>query len=665
MSELFRSVLNTSLQGSIVIAVVLLLRLVLGKAPKRYICLLWILAGLRLLCPFTIESELSLQPEAQIVTQAEWEDLRDFGRILPADAPKDLGFVDTTAEAEPREAQIAEPDVTGTVTYTPAWAVLAPYLWLTGAGLLAACSLISYLKLKRRTREAVHLFGDVWERDGVDTAIILGFWRPKILLPTGIAPASRKFILEHESCHLKRGDHWVKLLGFLAVVLHWFNPLVWLAYALLCRDVEMACDECVVRNMDLEERKRYSAALLECSANRTHWASCMVAFGEVSVKQRIMKVLRYRKPAFWLSAVGVFAAVFVALCFLTDPAGEERIRSGSDDWEAEIRGVLEEIQSRDYYEIAETRTFEGEDILNEKAELQYLRAGERWQMFSYIPDSGDTMAYMGLDGVYYEVGYNPYYETTEEPPFDWEKVENAVLDGVEMTDDHVFDPWLYAFNLDAHDADAISRWETGEGYVLRLLVHEDWNGWGDSYHVDFCFDQNGDFSNAVLYAGSEEGNKMECTMFLRETDRQTVLGQIQSNSGSTVKALDEGPDWGLRMYVTEVSAQSLRLHCERSGGDWPGDLMTGRHWWVEKWNGGQWEVLETRPDIAWETDAQIIGPDASVRWNCSFEWAYGPLEPGTYRIGKSFSNVPQYKVGIEQSMEEIDRTYYAEFEITE
>ena len=232
-----------------------------------------------------------------------------------------------------------------------------------------------------------------------------------------------------------------------------------------------------------------------------------------------------------------------------------------------------------------------------------------------------------------------------------------------MTDDHVFDPWLYAFDPDAHDADAVAKKETASGYEIRLLVHEDWNGWGESYHVDFCFDQNGEFSNAVLYAGSEGENRMESTMFIRETDRQTVLDQIQSNSGGSVKELDEDPDWGLRVYVTDVSSQGLRLHCERSGGDWPGDLMTGRHWWVEKWNGGQWEVLETRPGIAWATDAQLIGPDASARWNCSFEWAYGPLEPGTYRIGKTFSNVPQYRVGIEQSMEEISRTYYAEFGI--
>ena len=274
MNHLLTGLLTASIQGSIVILAVLVLRLVLYRTPKKYICLLWMLAGLRLLLPIPIESSLSLQPSS-VTLPAGWNP----GPVL--------------------------------------WIV-----WLVLALGILGYSVLSYLHLKRLVLDAVKVPGG-WESDRIETAFVLGFLKPKIYIPAGMSPETRKQILAHERTHLDKGDHWIKLIGFLALALHWFNPLVWLAYYFLCKDIELACDQRVVQFMELPERKAYSSALLQCSTNRVHYAACPVAFGEVSVKYRIRSVLNYRKPSFWVGLLGVLAVAFTAVCLGTSPASQD------------------------------------------------------------------------------------------------------------------------------------------------------------------------------------------------------------------------------------------------------------------------------------------------------------------------------------------------------
>ena len=270
MAAILQTILTTSFHGSIVILTVLLLRLVLKKAPKKFICLLWMLAGIRLLLPIPLESAYSLQPESIAIPIPE-----TVSRILPI-------------------------------------------LWVAIALVIGAYSLGSYIHLRRKVMDAVKIPGG-WESDRIETAFVLGFIKPKIYIPTGMSRETRKQILAHERTHLDKGDHWIKMIGFLALCLHWFNPLVWLSYVLLCKDIELACDERVVQFMELEERKAYSSALLRCSTSKAHYAACPVAFGEISVKYRIKSILNYRKPSFWLSLLALLALVFVAVCLMTSP----------------------------------------------------------------------------------------------------------------------------------------------------------------------------------------------------------------------------------------------------------------------------------------------------------------------------------------------------------
>ena len=270
MNAFFQTILTTSFHGSIVILAVLLLRLILHKAPKKYICMLWMLAGLRLLMPIPLESSFSLQPQNIRIT-----------------VPASLSTV-----------------LMG--------------IWIVMAAVIGIYSLVSYIRLRLRVMDAVKVPGG-WESDRIETAFVLGFIKPKIYIPTGMSKETRKQILAHERTHLDKGDHWIKMIGFLALALHWFNPLVWISYVLLCKDIEMACDERVIQFMELDERKAYSSALLRCSTNQVHYAACPVAFGEISVKYRIKSILNYRKPGFWICLLAVIAFVFVGVCLMTSP----------------------------------------------------------------------------------------------------------------------------------------------------------------------------------------------------------------------------------------------------------------------------------------------------------------------------------------------------------
>ena len=282
MYTVLQTILTTSFHGSIVILAVLLLRLVLKKAPKKFICLLWMLAGIRLLLPIPLESAYSLQPESI------------------------------------------------TVPIPQAVSSILPVLWVAIALIIGAYSLGSYIHLRRKVMDAVKIPGG-WESDRIETAFVLGFIKPKIYIPTGMSRETRKQILAHERTHLDKGDHWIKMIGFLALCLHWFNPLVWLSYILLCKDIELACDERVVQFMELEERKAYSSALLRCSTTKAHYAACPVAFGEISVKYRIKSILNYRKPSFWLSLLALVALVFVAVCLMTSPQTTVEVPVDADE----------------------------------------------------------------------------------------------------------------------------------------------------------------------------------------------------------------------------------------------------------------------------------------------------------------------------------------------
>ena len=311
MAAVFLKLLNLSISASWLVLAVLVLRLISKRSPKWVNVLLWGIVALRLVLPFSIESALSLIPSAETVSPAAVQ-------FDPAPTiTSGVSVIDNAVNPSLSEHFAAVP--TASVNPLYVWAYLAGWVWLIGLGAMLLYALVSYLRLRRRVSVSLCVRENIYLCDAISSPFILGVVKPRIYLPSGLDEVQRQNVLSHERAHLARRDHWWKPLGFALLAVYWFNPVLWLAYALLCRDIELACDERVIRTMDESAVKTYSTVLLACSMPRKAVITCPLAFGEVGVKERVRNALHYKKPAFRVVAASVAVCVVVAVCFLTNP----------------------------------------------------------------------------------------------------------------------------------------------------------------------------------------------------------------------------------------------------------------------------------------------------------------------------------------------------------
>ena len=311
MAAVFLKLLNLSISASWLVLAVLVLRLVSKRSPKWMNVLLWGIVALRLMLPFSIESALSLIPSAETVSPA-------VVQFDPAPTiTSGVSVIDNAVNPALSEHFAAAP--TASVNPLYVWTEIAGWVWLIGLGAMLLYALVSYLRLRRRVSVSLCVRENIYLCDAISSPFILGVVKPRIYLPSGLDEVQRQNILAHERAHLARHDHWWKPLGFALLAVYWFNPVLWLAYTLLCRDIELACDERVIRTMDESAVKTYSTVLLACSMPRKAVITCPLAFGEVGVKERVRNALRYKKPAFWVVAASVTVCIVVAVCFLTNP----------------------------------------------------------------------------------------------------------------------------------------------------------------------------------------------------------------------------------------------------------------------------------------------------------------------------------------------------------
>ena len=311
MAAVFLKLLNLSISASWLVLAVLVLRLVSKRSPKWINVLLWGIVALRLVLPFSIESALSLIPSAETVSPAAVQ-------FDPAPTiTSGVSVIDNVVNPPLSEHFSAVP--TASVNPLYVWTEIAGWVWLIGLGAMLLYALASYLRLRRRVSVSLPIQDNIYLCDAISSPFILGVVKPHIYLPSGLDEVQRQNVLSHERAHLARRDHWWKPLGFALLAVYWFNPVLWLAYTLLCRDIELACDERVIRTMDESAVKTYSTVLLACSMPRKAVITCPLAFGEVGVKERVKNALHYKKPAFWVVAASVAVCVVVAVCFLTDP----------------------------------------------------------------------------------------------------------------------------------------------------------------------------------------------------------------------------------------------------------------------------------------------------------------------------------------------------------
>ena len=310
MSEIFLKVLNMSISATYLVLAVLLLRLVLKKAPKWVSVLLWGIVAVRLMCPFSIESILSLIPSGETVSP---EIMMDWTPEIQT------GISSLDSVVNPVISETFAPDPLTSANPLQILIPVAAVFWLTGVGIMLIYTAVSFLLLRRKVATAVRLRDRIYQSEKVASPFVLGIIRPKIYLPFAIDGQDMEYVIAHEISHIRRKDHLWKPLGFLILTIHWFNPLMWIGYVFLCRDIELACDEKVIRKLDSDEKANYTQALVACSVGRLRIAACPLAFGEVGIKERVKSVLNYKKPAFWIIVVAIVASIATAVCFLTDP----------------------------------------------------------------------------------------------------------------------------------------------------------------------------------------------------------------------------------------------------------------------------------------------------------------------------------------------------------
>lgn len=315
MENVFLKLLNMSITAGWLILAVIVLRFLLRKAPKWISCLLWALVAIRLLCPVSFESIFSVVPSSETI---------HHDTVISAKPEIDSGVALVDNVVNPVISEAFAPKPGDSANPLQIWIFVAGIVWIVGVCVMLAYAAVSYLRLRYQVRLAVRFREGVYISEFVSSPFILGVIRPRIYLPSGMETVMLESVIAHEQAHLKRGDYFWKPFGYVLLAVYWFQPLCWIAYSLLCKDIELACDEKVIKDYDSHQKKVYSEALLACSLNRRTITACPLAFGEVGVKERIKSVLHYKKPAFWIIVSAFIVCVVVAVCFLTDPVKDEK-----------------------------------------------------------------------------------------------------------------------------------------------------------------------------------------------------------------------------------------------------------------------------------------------------------------------------------------------------
>ena len=316
MSGLFLKLLNMSISASVLIVVVVLARCLLRRSPKWIHCILWMLVGIRLLCPFQLETTFSLAPNAQVVSIEAGAVTSQVLAEMPA--------LDNTANRYLAKYYFEGITVPEQETAQNPMNLIAS-IWLCGVAVLLVYAAVSYVHIRRKVRESVRIEGNIYICDRIQTPFIFGVLNPRIYLPSSLKEVQIKNVVAHEKAHIRRLDYLWKPLGYVLFAVYWFNPFCWLAYILFCRDIEMACDERVIKDWSAEQKKEYSLVLLSFHVPGKMITVCPLAFGEVGVKQRVKGILNFKKPTFWLIAAALLFCVIIGALFLTNPKKNDNV----------------------------------------------------------------------------------------------------------------------------------------------------------------------------------------------------------------------------------------------------------------------------------------------------------------------------------------------------
>ncbi len=573
VTELFLQIVNMSISASWLVLAVLLLGLILRKSPKRVNILLWGIVAVKLICPFSIESAFSLIPSTETISpeiMMDWTPEINTGFTVLNEAFNPV-ITDTFA---PQPASSANP--------LQILIPIASVIWIAGIALLLIYTLVSYWMLRRKVDTAVLLRYNIYQSEYVTTPFVLGIIKPGIYLPYTMSKEDIIYVVAHEKAHIHRRDHWWKPLGFLLLTIHWFNPLMWLAYKLFSRGIELACDEYVIENLDKEQRADYAQALLACSMNRKMAAACPIAFGEVGVKTRIKSVMNYKKPTFWIILVAVLLCLVMAVCFLTDPKPEEILMESTGPTEAIQPTAAAET---DAATVAAESVTNGQEAVSDLAYFMELAVSDKdfqdmatekqeriLGEYSNLLDGYSLVARESTDGnISYIAGY-----------FSGEQEENPLYKMFSFTTDDAESLKFVLYPEGEEDAveRALASNEVPEnGYIIRnshmiyspktghILIHPLDSGWGFHNVFNKYLTSNGrdymlDAASRGIALYTPDGPYLEVSLVSErwgEISEMIPLTQDQVNQiiAEPRKKLDEGHGFMARFELGPYSTINM------------------------------------------------------------------------------------------------------------
>ncbi|MCR4692155.1 MAG: M56 family metallopeptidase [Lachnospiraceae bacterium] len=551
-------ILNLSLYASLLILAVLFLRFLFRKAPKWISCLFWALVAIRLLCPVMPESPFSVMPAAEKLPTAnffatETRNVHPEEKITGAahetpNASYDSkpwltetgGSVgasgeDLTSGGSDASDRIEMNERAGSKAGSADFVCILTIIWFAGFCLMMMQALFSYLRLKHYVAASVNTGRGVRICDEIRYPFILGIIRPMIYLPGFLKGSMKRFVLAHERAHLKRHDHIWKPLGFFLLAVYWFNPLCWIAYILFSRDLEMACDERVIRNMDRESKADYSQTLLLLSNPANRIAACPVAFGEIGVKERVKGIFNYKKPASWIVALAVVGCIVMAVCFLTSPGKTDSAAAQESESEQPEELQIAATENGDAKLVEPEKTVETENAAADAAPASEQEAIEGSVVFSAdIDENGEEDYIYACQSEEDEEGDTTFHWTLEL------NGKNIYQGSHELFCD--FDAW--SMDLDKDEKPEI---------IIRVLPHvnsmpleeyvalkqegDSWNALENSDEFEQQ-DVNGDLSNAFpvqVTVGSEPA-----TVDIKTMDGQTITVNLKEHYEKMMENQGEG-----------------------------------------------------------------------------------------------------------------------------
>lgn len=454
MVNTFIDLLNRSIQAGYLILAIILIRLVWKRVPKLMYRFLWCLTGLRLALPFTWETALSLIPKKTVIEP----------EILYSQTPTvDSGIQAVNEVVNPVITQSMTPQVGASVNPLQIVMTVGAWIWCAGLVVLLFYSVISYVRLHYRMRDAVLLEENIFQSEKVDSPFVFGFIKPRIYLPFSLEEENRPYVIAHEKMHIKNKDYLLKPVAFILLSVYWFNPLVWIAYYLFCKDLELACDEWVIWNLETEEKKAYAKVLVMCSTQRKFGRISPLAFGENSVKERIKNVLRYKNPTVLVFAMIMVVVLLAVLCFMTNPRDDNEIVLENDGLVVDVLKEPEEIQSGSF----EADTSNTEDVENNQAVPVLLKEPPKLGF-------SDGLSSQINEFVVSPNQYNWVYmdaELTEDGVYDFANAQEVgisatgleptsaakMTDWMRMIEYQGIDTWLYSLNAEIRPDKVIVR----------------------------------------------------------------------------------------------------------------------------------------------------------------------------------------------------------------